>query len=150
MFFQKTINAASLDFPSIESKLLEQLKTGIVAEICKLETSQNGIFFTLPSEKIVRVLLYQAKFRQNEFNIESKRVVHLCGCEKAQILLAQNAKSCIAQRPQKCEFSLCIVGENGREISFFNDMPLGVCSECLGLLKEQWSGNLAEFLGSNL
>ena len=142
MFFEKIIDVCGGSGFSLESALLEQLKNGgIKADFSDLHADNNGIYFTYPSEKLQKVLLYHARIPESLFRIQGDPRVHLCGCPSC--LKHLNDSEFLAVVNKEKRFFVGIYSHKV-QIKFFNDKPLQFCQDCVRML--QFNGDLETFL----
>ena len=143
MFFEKMIDVCGAGGFSLESALLEQLKNGgIKANFSDLHANHSGIYFTYPSGKLQKVLLYHARIPESLFRIQGDPCVHLCGCPGCLKHLDDSEFLVVVALEKR--FFVGIYSHKV-QIKFFNDKPLQLCQDCVKIL--QFNGNLAAFLG---
>ena len=143
MFFEKMIDVCGTGGFSLESALLEQLKNGgIKANFSDLHANHSGIYFTYPSGKLQKVLLYHARIPESLFRIQGDPCVHLCGCPGCLKHLDDSEFLAVVALEKR--FFVGIYSHKV-QIKFFNDKPLQLCQDCVKIL--QFNGNLAAFLG---
>ena len=143
MFFEKMIDVCGAGGFSLESALLEQLKNGgIKANFSYLHANHSGIYFTYPSGKLQKVLLYHARIPESLFRIQGDPCVHLCGCPGCLKHLDDSEFLAVVALEKR--FFVGIYSHKV-QIKFFNDKPLQLCQDCVKIL--QFNGNLAAFLG---
>ena len=143
MFFEKMIDVCGAGGFSLESALLEQLKNGgIKANFSDLHANHSGIYFTYPSGKLQKVLLYHARIPESLFRIQGDPCVPLCGCPGCLKHLDDSEFLAVVALEKR--FFVGIYSHKV-QIKFFNDKPLQLCQDCVKIL--QFNGNLAAFLG---
>ena len=143
MFFEKMIDVCGAGGFSLESAVLEQLKNGgIKANFSDLHANHSGIYFTYPSGKLQKVLLYHARIPESLFRIQGDPCVHLCGCPGCLKHLDDSEFLAVVALEKR--FFVGIYSHKV-QIKFFNDKPLQLCQDCVKIL--QFNGNLAAFLG---
>ncbi|MDY3114059.1 MAG: hypothetical protein SOW25_07035 [Helicobacter sp.] len=143
MFFTQTILSAKEEGFSLKDALLKQLQSGLYANFANLCADKDGIYFTLPNQKSIKVLLYQAKVQEAKFRVSGDPQVHLCGC--SECLKALNSADFLAIRTYNLLFSVGIYS-NKVQTKIFHQKPLEICPECARLTS--FSGNLQTFLES--
>ena len=142
MFFEKIVDVCKGSGFSLESALLEQLKNGgIKADFSDLHADNNGIYFTYPSGKLQKVLLYHARIPESLFRIQGDPCVHLCGCPSCLKYL--NYSEFLAVVNKENRFFVGMYSHKV-QIKFFNDKPLQFCQDCVRML--QFNGDLETFL----
>lgn len=142
MFFEKIITACSDEGFRLDGALLKQLQNGgIKADFSDLSADENGIYFSYPSNKLQKVLLYQAKIQEVAFRNQGDPSVHLCGCKAC--LEGLRSPDFLAVVAYDLRFFLGIYSHKV-QIKFFNDKPLPLCVECVKLAR--FNGDLKAFL----
>ncbi len=143
-FFEKTIAACGSGDSGLDSALFKQLqKDGIMANFADLSADERGIYFRFSSNKICKIMLYQARIQEMTFRSKGDPFVHLCGCEEA----LENLKNpyFIATISLDLRFFLGIYSHKV-QTKFFNDKPLQICPICAKTLAESFNNDLREFL----
>ncbi|WP_273213221.1 hypothetical protein [Helicobacter rodentium] len=143
-FFEKTIAACGSGDSGLDSALFKQLqKDGIMANFADLSADERGIYFRFSSNKICKIMLYQARIQEMTFRSKGDPFVHLCGCEEA----LENLKNpdFIATISLDLRFFLGIYSHKV-QTKFFNDKPLKICPICAKTLAESFNNDLREFL----